>query len=108
MTTPERHLVGSERVRRPALFWVTRTAARRVLIGVHAAAALAVLVEVFVPFAGEPHAVERVHALDFIGSYAVYGFVACVVLVLLGIGLRRLVIHPEDYYGRTDTEGDDA
>jgi hypothetical protein len=36
--------------------------------------------------------------LDFLASYAIYGFVACVILVLIGRVLRRLVIRPEDYY----------
>lgn len=30
--------------------------------------------------------------------YAIYGFVACVVLVLLAKGLRLIVMRPEDYY----------
>ncbi len=30
--------------------------------------------------------------------YPVYGFVACVLLVLLARGLRRLLMRPEDYY----------
>jgi hypothetical protein len=32
------------------------------------------------------------------GFYAVYGFVGCVVLVLLAKGLRRIVMRTEDYY----------
>jgi len=39
-----------------------------------------------------------VDALDFIASYAIYGFVACVLLVLLGIVLRKLVMRDENYY----------
>jgi hypothetical protein len=97
---------AANRARTP--FWVTRAAARRVLIGVHAAALAAVLVEIVVPFSAEPHAVERVHALDFAASYAIYGFVACVVLVLLGISLRRLVIRRETYYDGAGQERDDA
>ena len=34
------------------------------------------------------------------GFYAVYGFVACVLLVLAAKGLRRLLKRPEDYYER--------
>ena len=80
-------------------FWVTRKAARRALVSLHAAAVAAVLVELLVPVGGEGHGVERVHTLDFLGSYALYGFVACVVLVLLGRVLRRLVMRDERYYG---------
>ncbi len=32
--------------------------------------------------------------------YAVYGFVACVALVLAAKVLRRVVMRPEDYYDR--------
>jgi len=32
------------------------------------------------------------------GFYAMYGFVGCVVLVLLAKGLRRIVMRTEDYY----------
>lgn len=39
--------------------------------------------------------------------YASYGFVACVVLVLVAKGLRKLMMRREDYY-ETDTAGSDA
>jgi hypothetical protein len=81
-----------------ALGLVSRKAARTALIVLHAAALAAVLVEVLHPFPSDDHAVERVGALDFVGSYAVYGFVACVVLVLLGKLLRRAVMRDERYY----------
>lgn len=80
------------------LFWVTRKGARLALVSLHVAAALAVLVEFIRPFPADSHAVERVHALDFLASYALYGFVACVVLVLIGRILRRLVMRDENYY----------
>ena len=80
------------------LFWVTRKGARIALIALHVAAFIAVAIEFFFPFPEDGHAVERVHALDFTASYAVYGFVACVILVLLGIVLRRLAMRDEDYY----------
>ena len=32
------------------------------------------------------------------GFHGIYGFVACVVLVLLAKQLRKLVMRPEDYY----------
>lgn len=73
--------------------------ARIVLIVLHAAALVAVLTEWFYPFPADSHAVERVPVLDFPASYAVYGFTACVILVLLGLLLRRLVMRDENYYG---------
>ncbi len=39
--------------------------------------------------------------LDFegwFGFYAIYGFVACVLLVLTAKGLRKLIARPPDYY----------
>ena len=81
------------------LFWVTRRGARIALIALHVAALIAVLIEFVKPFPADAHAVERVHSLDFLASYAVYGFVSCVMLVLLGLILRRLVMRDEDYYG---------
>jgi hypothetical protein len=64
----------------------------------HAVALLAVAVEIARPLDSDGHGVERVAALDFPASYALYGFVACVVLVVLGRGLRRLVMRHERYY----------
>lgn len=84
---------------RPGLFWVSRRAA---LIAVRAglvAASLSILVEYLYPFSAAAHGVKRVAALEFLGSYAIYGFVGCVLLVLLGRGLRRLVRRDEDHYG---------
>jgi len=79
-------------------FWVTRKGARIALVALHFAALVSVLVELVRPFPADAHAVERTHMLDFLASYAIYGFVACVILVLIGRVLRRLVIRPEDYY----------
>lgn len=92
----ERAEGSNGRAERP-LYWVTRGAARRALLALYTVAIASVLIELVVPFGG--HGVERVHALDFPGSYAVYGFVACVVLVLLGRVLRRVVMRGERYYG---------
>ena len=82
------------------LFWVSRRGAKVALVILHAGAAVAVLIELLQPFVGDSHAVERAHSLDFPASYAVYGFLACVLLVLLGRLLRRLVMRDEDYYQR--------
>jgi hypothetical protein len=82
------------------LFWVTRRAARFALYALHTAAVIAVAVEVARPLGSDGHGVERVAALEFPASYALYGFVACVLLVVLGRGLRRLVMRDERYYER--------
>lgn len=66
----------------------------------HISAAFAVLVEFFHPLGSGAHAVERPPSLDFTASYAVYGLLACVLLVLLGRFLRRLVMRDEGYYRR--------
>jgi hypothetical protein len=79
-------------------FWVTRRGARIALVALHTAAFIAVIIELVFPFPEDSHAVERVHALDFLASYAIYGFAACVILVLLGIVLRRLMMRDENYY----------
>jgi len=52
-------------------FWVTRRGARVALIALHAAAVIVVLIELLRPFPADAHAVERLHALDFLASYAV-------------------------------------
>jgi uncharacterized membrane protein YhfC len=80
------------------LLWVSRRGAKIALVILHIGAAVAVLIELLHPFVGDSHAVERAHSLDFPASYAVYGFLACVLLVLLGRILRRLVMRDEDYY----------
>jgi len=36
------------------------------------------------------------------GFYAIYGFVACVVLVLLAKEMRKILMRDEDYYDRDD------
>ncbi len=97
MSEPERNPAANDSVT-PALFWVSRTGARVALIALHAAALIVVLIELLWPFPADSHAVERIHALDFLASYAVYGFVSCVILVLLGLVLRRLVMRNEHYY----------
>ena len=42
---------------------------------------------------------EDVSFAATLGFYAVYGFVACVALVLTAKALRRILMRPEDYYG---------
>ena len=52
------------------------------------------LIDVFVPKHG-PFAVEH-----WFGFYGIYGFVACVGLVLAARALRVILMRPEDYYDR--------
>lgn len=80
-------------------FWLTRRGAMVAVVATHIAAIFTVLIE-FIRPASSPggYVVKRVAWLDFVGSYAIYGFVACVLLVLLGIVLRRLVMRGESYY----------
>jgi hypothetical protein len=49
---------------------------------------------VFFPKHG-PFAIEHVY-----GFYGIFGFVACVALVLIAKQLRRVLMRPEDYYDR--------
>ena len=44
------------------------------------------------------HKHEDVAFAAWVGFYAMYGFFACVALVLIAKGLRRLLMRPEDYY----------
>jgi hypothetical protein len=60
----------------------------------YAACALLLLIDVVVPKHG-PFAIEHVW-----GFYGIFGFVACVALVLIAKQLRRVLMRPEDYYDR--------
>ena len=45
---------------------------------------------------------------SFPGFYAIYGFIACVILVMLASELRKAVMRDEDYYDRSNRDaGDD-
>lgn len=46
------------------------------------------------------HKHEDVELATSLGFYAIFGFVACVALVLTAKGLRRLLMRKEDYYDR--------
>jgi hypothetical protein len=52
------------------------------------------LIDVLVPKHG-PFAIEH-----WFGFYGIYGFVACVGLVLAARALRVILMRPEDYYDR--------
>ena len=43
---------------------------------------------------------EDVEFAAMLGFYAIFGFFACVALVLTAKGLRRILMRPEDYYDR--------
>jgi len=86
---------------------------KRLLWVFYAVCAAVVAVEFVRPLGGhdgdgaeEVHALaERSSSLEFLGSFAVYGFIACVALVLMGKGLRFLTMRSEDFYddnGGTD------
>ena len=42
----------------------------------------------------------------FWGFYAIYGFVACVLLVLIATKMRKVVMRGEDYYDEKDRPDD--
>ena len=52
---------------------------------------------------GEPHSHISVDTLPTF--YAVYGFVGCVILVLVAMELRKVLMRDEDYY---DPSGEEA
>lgn len=58
-------------------------------------ALIALLDFIILIFIGTDH-VE--HSWRFFGFYSLYGFFACVALVLLAKLLRRIVMRAEDYY----------
>ncbi len=65
---------------------------KRVIHALYAICALSVIAEFFVHRHGD-HPWETVF-----GFYAIYGFAACVVLVLIAKELRKLIMRKEDYY----------
>jgi len=81
---------------------------RKILLGLFVGCALLVLVDVIFWITGyDKHPYLRWETWP--GFYAVYGFVACVVLVLISrFVLRPIVMRGEDYYGADEEGGDDA
>jgi hypothetical protein len=80
---------------------------RKVLLGLFIACGLLVLIDIvfaLVHFDKHPHFRWE----EWPGFYAVYGFVACVLLVLVSkYVLRPLVMRSEDYYeSKTDSDQD--
>jgi hypothetical protein len=66
----------------------------RLVYGFYVVCVVLLAIDVFVPKHG-PFAIEHVF-----GFYGVFGFVACVALVLLAKQLRRALMRSEDYYDR--------
>ena len=64
----------------------------RIVYALYAVCAGLFLFDVFVPKHG-PFEIEHLF-----GFYAIYGFIACVGLVVAAKGLRTLLMRPEDYY----------
>ena len=62
--------------------------------GFYVICGLLLAIDVFVPKHGA-FAVEHVW-----GFYGIFGFFACVALVLIAKQLRRVLMRPEDYYDR--------
>jgi hypothetical protein len=62
--------------------------------GFYIVCGLLLAIDVFVPKHG-PFAIEHVF-----GFYGVFGFVACVALVLIAKQLRRVLMRSENYYDR--------
>jgi hypothetical protein len=66
----------------------------RVVWSLYAICAFLFALDVFVPKHG-PFAIEHLF-----GFYGVFGFVACVGLVMAARALRVILMRPEDYYDR--------
>lgn len=78
-------------------YWLDRPEnVKKVVWAVYVVCALLFAIDVFVEKHGKgPFAIEHWYAF-----YAIYGFVACVGLVLAAKQLRRILMRREDYYDR--------
>lgn len=75
---------------------------RRVIHGLYAACGLSLVAE-FLIDRHVDHPLEVVF-----GFYAIYGFVACVLLVLLAKEMRKVLIRKEDYYDEAPPSEDSS
>lgn len=66
----------------------------RVVWAIYGVCAFLFVIDIFIPKHG-PFGIEHVF-----GFYGVYGFVACVGLVIAAKTLRVILMRPEDYYDR--------
>ena len=69
---------------------------KNLLIILYVVCALLLLTDVFY----HKHAIISLE--EAFGFYGIYGFVACVILVLVAKEMRRLLCRKEDYYERND------
>jgi hypothetical protein len=76
-------------------YWLDqRRNVTRLVWSLYAVCGLLLAIDVFVPKHG-PFPIEH-----HFGFYGLFGFIACVVLVLVAKRLRRVLMRPEDYYDR--------
>lgn len=76
-------------------YWLDNPAnVDRLVTWFYVACGLLLAIDPFVPKHG-PFGVEH-----FWGFYGIYGFLACVALVLIAKQLRKILMRPEDYYDR--------
>jgi hypothetical protein len=74
-------------------YWLDRTEnVTKLYRGLWAAGIVLVLAELFV------YKHEDLAIAGWFGFYALFGFVACVILVVTAKTLRRVLKRPEDYY----------
>ena len=66
----------------------------KLVYGLYGVCALLILIDLLVPKHG-PFPIEH-----YFGFYGIFGFVACVGLVLAAKAMRTILIRPEDYYDR--------
>ena len=64
----------------------------RLVYGFYLVCGLLLAIDAFVPKNG-PYRIEHIF-----GFYGVFGFLACVALVLIAKQLRRVLMRPENYY----------
>jgi len=74
-------------------YWLDRPSnVNKLVYAFYALCGLILAIDFMVPKHG-PFAIEHVF-----GFYGLFGFIACVVLVLIAKQLRRVLMRPEDYY----------
>ena len=78
-------------------YWLDKPGnVKKLLIILYVVCALLLLTDVFY----HKHAIIGLE--ESFGFYGIYGFVACVILVLVAKEMRRLLGRAEDYYERND------
>ena len=78
-------------------YWLDKPGnVKTLLIILYVVCALLLLTDVFY------HKHANISLEESFGFYGIYGFVACVILVLVAKDMRRLLGRAEDYYERND------